>query len=475
MRQVVLTIAIIMIILNMACAQDYQTFNANRIAYYGDQCQNIKCVRIDSTASSSDSIYYPFTVMQEAEPGCFSPWVASWIGPRIIIRENGVNLFFNRNNDTITIKTRAGLNEGWIAYYFEDSSVIEASIVKHDTLKFLGLHDSVKTIAFQVYDKMRNPVDHDINNMTLQISKSYGVVKTLNFFLFPDFEIYFPPDQLDEYELAGLSNPKTGVQNITWFDVYDFQPGDELHILYQTSAWCAGYSETDKSILKYIERVNYEDSIVYSYSVRQSVYKSLQDSSRFSYYEDTVKSVIQYNADFDKLPGEPVVTDYMAFSFYMTPSSKTNPRAVEVFFFNGDSCWFMPVIDGCINYENYLKGLGGPYYNNFGSERNLVYYKKGETELGVPLVITKVPNYESGSNILVSPNPASGFIKINVDKSYSGKMQITLFNLYGSVVFKEDIDNPEKLINIETLNRGVYFYRVTEKERVVYSGKLLIK
>ena len=294
MRTICLILILNVISLRFAIGQDYQTVSVNRIAYF--ESQYVKCLRIDSIKYQSDSVFYPFRVIQQLDYGCYSPLVASWIGPKIIVRENGMNLFFNKVNDTIKINTRAELHDKWIAFILTDSIIIEAMVINHDTMSFLGLIDSVKTVSFQVYDKSMSPLDYEINRMNLQISKNYGFIKTFNFYLFPDIMVDYPPDQFEELDLTGLSNPKTGVQNLTWFDVNDFRPGDELHILDESSTWfgnVSGYTTTNKAVYKYLDRTDYEDSIVYHYSRRQSIYTLWSDSSSFKFYNDTLKEVIK--------------------------------------------------------------------------------------------------------------------------------------------------------------------------------------
>jgi len=48
--------------------------------------------------------------------------------------------------------------------------------------------------------------------------------------VFYDFHIYpYSYFSFKEIQLLGLTNPSKGVQNFIWFDVYDFQVGDEFH------------------------------------------------------------------------------------------------------------------------------------------------------------------------------------------------------------------------------------------------------
>lgn len=88
-------------------AQDYQTVYLNRVALFDHN--RIKGLRIDSVkVVAADTILYPFASIQEVSSWCYSPYKASWIGEKVIIKSNGENLFFNREGNTITLKTKPG-------------------------------------------------------------------------------------------------------------------------------------------------------------------------------------------------------------------------------------------------------------------------------------------------------------------------------------------------------------------------------
>jgi hypothetical protein len=101
--------------------QNYQTVYSDRIAYFEDETGNVKCIRIDSVAGNIDSVLYPFHNIQQLDYDCFTPYGDSWIGEKIIIDTNGFNYFFNRDHDTIKIKTNALMNESWTAYHIPGS------------------------------------------------------------------------------------------------------------------------------------------------------------------------------------------------------------------------------------------------------------------------------------------------------------------------------------------------------------------
>ncbi len=479
-------VVLLLIPSTIAFGQEYQPIHTHRTAYFADQYNNVKCIRIDSTEYQTDSVYYPFSQIREIEGMCMTPYGASWVGRKVIIKENGSNIFFNKHSDSIQIQTKASLNDSWTVLNLPDSLTIIATVIDHDTLSFLGLKDSVKTVAFQVYDKNMNPLEAALNQMHLQISKHYGFVKALNFYLFPSFEESFPFERFEAYDLIGLSNPAIGFQNLTWFDVHDFQVGDELHILDESSDWGVvyNYTITNKAIYRYLERRDFPDSIVYTYSRKQSIHTRWADSSSFKFYNDTLKSTIKPDLQFDsKLPEEPVISNYEAYAYSMACDatiSKTEPSLYLHIWPNYDSCWGNCCVDGCFPSYTYIKGLGGPYYwcdNAFslgGSERKLVYFKKGGITSGTPLLVTKMNEYTKENTIKVYPNPAHDFINIEIGELNS-RVIFELIDMNGRMILSKTIDSNEMKIKTGELKPGMYFCRLRTDNQILKTDKLTIE
>jgi hypothetical protein len=460
-------------------AQDFQAVNSGRIAFFKNQSGNVKCVQIDSAKFQVDSIYYLFSNIQQLDFDCYTPYGDSWMGKKIIVGNKDYDYFFNKTHDTIKIKKNAVLNENWVAYELINSIKVIAEVIKYDTLSFLWQKDTVKTIGFQVYDEFMSPVSHDLNNKLIILSKNYGLIKTLNFYLFPDYETeYFLNYQLEEYDLIGLSNPKLGIQNLEWFDVHDFQVGDELHIFYEVSDYLDeeyGYSITKKTIDKYLERINYDDSIVYFIERKQSKHFTKNDSDSYEFVYDTIKLVIIQNLIFNKLPGDPIISEYEAYAYFMTIDnniSKTEPSYPEqIWPTYNDSCWSNCCADGCFPAYKYIKGLGGPYYecsNAFslgGMENKLVYYKKGQIIWGKPLIITGNSEISIESEIEFYPNPTKEIVWM---KTISTNLPyfIELLNLKGQILMTKEIDSELTSINVKNYTAGIYLFRIINKGRV---------
>jgi hypothetical protein len=482
----ILVILISFLLIAELQAQNYRTVNPDRIGFYMNEYK-ITSLRIDSVkAVGDDTVYYTIKNIQEINPEwmCFSPYAPSWIGEKIIIGSDGINIFFNRINDSIKIKTLAGLDEEWLCNIIKDSLKIYAKVTDFDTLRFLGVVDSVKTMSFQAYNKNDEQIEHTINNKKVILSKNYGFVKTLNFFSFPDFEGYYFFDyHLQEYSLCGLTNPQMGINNLTWKEVYNFDVGDEIHTYYDSNISDGSdySSESIRYILKYIKKELLGDDIFYTI-------ERIKRSSRTVVIHDTIESLIKDNSLFNKLPGEPVIKDYEAYSYYMSISkangrlSKTYPLSGEVIYYGyTDSCWSILIDGDCYpSYREYIEGLGGPYYSCEFSfflghmGYSLVYYKKGDETWGTPIVISDIEEDDIEPSFKLYPNPVTDRLYITTtpeDIPYT----FTLWDISGKLLYESVITKADYYLTDIKPSAGFYYYRIIDRSGRISSGKLIFK
>ena len=308
MKRIIGLFSFVLVVFGNLSAYDYQTVYSHRTALFASSYGQVKTMKIDSVKFNGDSILYPLKNIQELDYSCYTPYGASWLGYKIIIKP-GWNYFFNQNNDTIRIKTDAKLNERWTVYSNTNISVF-ATVQKIETVNFLGITDIVKTIAFDFViatsgmpEKVKSFISGDFDGKTIQISKNYGLIKTFNFLIFPypsENSTYYY-DNWNQYILSGLTNPKLGVQNLTWFDVFDFQVGDELHILYTNtppmgSPPPGGYIYKTEEIAKYLSKETYSDSIVYNVEIREQTYSSNGTNFRIFSKRDVIQQNNQFNS-----------------------------------------------------------------------------------------------------------------------------------------------------------------------------------
>lgn len=486
MKTLNLYILLLIILALNTKAHDYQTAYSNRVVLFENYSNKILGLRIDSVQITTDTIFYPFTTIQEVIPNeCISPYKASWIGDKVVIKPDGTNLFFNREGDTITLKTSAAVNEQWIAYSSAEAFFVEAKVLGIELIDFLGFSDSVKTIGFRVVDREGNTLDHALNKLNVKISKTYGFVETLNFYLFPDIFVRIPTDYLMKYTLVGLTNPEVGVQNLNWIDIYNFNIGDELHIHELKEGDPYFYlpirKYDNRCLYKYIERIDYADSIVYRYTRKQSIETVYTDSTTFETYNDTLKSVIVSNPAFDKLPGEPTINSRSAYSFYMRDDEflKKIDQSGTRRFVLGENCWSLFVGEGCVYDKSYYEGLGGPYYSCKGyagdsEERKLAYYKKGETEWGEKLVITSTQIKTTKGELKVFPNPADKQVTIINPLNIKIK-KIELVDISGRIVHRwEELRPGNNVLVLNSILPGIYFLKAKTVHGVI-TEKLIVQ
>ncbi|MBN1416914.1 MAG: T9SS type A sorting domain-containing protein [Bacteroidales bacterium] len=482
MKKVIAIISILPIAIAFPKAQHYRAVYADKIAYFSDASGNIKCIRIDSVNGTT---LFPFRNIQFNDSYCLTPYGPSWMGEKVVVNDS-MSLFYNMKKEEIAIKTDALLNESWAAYHLSDSTTIMATVFDTSATSFIGQQDKVKKIRFQAYNKHMVPKEHPVNNMSITISENYGFIKTLNFYLFPELESYLPPYRLEEYDLVGLSEPRLGIQNLTSFDIYDFQAGDEIHVSYTSSQWGCGNDRTqiNKTITRYLSRTDYEDSIVYDVEIWRSVQTILADTNMYSYNHFTKKSLILRDTLLDYLPDEPIISDYEAYSLYMTNGtnlSKTDPGYSNLVIVRGDdSCWVEIVADGCLPAYTYYKGLGGPYYSCseficFGGKScDLVYYKKNDKTWGTPLVISDIPIVKRKRGIEVYPNPARDIITINASPS-NLPFTFEIIDINGRTLLKKEINAEITSIKINEYLKKVYLYRIINNDKTARQGKLIVE
>ncbi len=475
MRKILLLFCLTIISLDVL-AYDYQAVYSHNTTYYQDAYNYIAPMRIDSVKiSDGDSIFYPLKSIRGKSPYyCFTPDGGSLLGDKVIVNQD-YNYFFNRNGDSIKIKASAAVNDEWIVFQKNDM-IITGKVEKITEESFLSIVDSVKHISFYISDagitKYKNPV---------LISKKYGMLKSYDFYTFPNiensnsFSDFFNSSILT---LVGMTNPRLGIQNLTSFDIFDFQPGDELHIRYEFDCIGPNYadfkSDNIKTILNYLSRADYPDSIVYQFL------RKVDKNGVVS--EALGKQKIIKDYYFEKLPMETIFREYEAYNIMMINSTihsmgtknfmsnlrrlhKIDNSSFENIVGYGYDCWVTPIWDGCFPSKVYLEGLGGPY-SNCGSfwgcfqNEGLVYFKKGDTEWGEPLVITGVSELETMQGT-ISPNPAKDIVTLSLP-AVSHNFSLTIIDKLGRIVKSESFQNTDQAtLNIMELVSGLYFLRVT--------------
>lgn len=452
-------------------AQNFQTVNNNRIMFFSNN-GNYESIHIDSMENMYDVIMYPNSIVRASDNSCYSPNKPSRIGEKVILKNNGMNLFFNQYFDTIFIKTTASLNENWIAYRSQ-TLIVRATVQSKTYQEFLGVLDSVKTISFQAFDLNMNLVNNSVNQYELQISKNNGLIQFFDFYTFPNI----PENEI--LYTSGISNPPLGIQNFTWFETYDFEPEDELHI-YEFDRHLQfppnSYTEI-KTIFKYLSKNVYPDSIVYIVD-REKLETSNNIDVNSIYTHDTISQTVVKNISFDLIqPGEPYILNDDIY-FYRLVNSTIKQISSNPDYFGPAPCYTLDFFNICSYTIEYQKGLGGPYFgcvcNEYRMERSLVYYNKSGVTNGTPFNLSNINencSYEKYYSLY--PNPAHNYLTVSTENE--GTFSISCYDVHGKLIFSEILTNSKQTLNISFLKQGLYLLHFKNKNEIIQTSKLLKK
>ncbi|MCB0807043.1 MAG: T9SS type A sorting domain-containing protein [Bacteroidales bacterium] len=426
---------------------------------------------------------------------CVDTAMQSWIGNHVLIKDNGMNVFFNRENDSIFVNTWAELNESFVFYAYPDGSHFLATVTLKENMEFLGITDNVKTIALQLYNADNEPVNSPLNGTEIMLTENFGFYKTINFRDFPGFG--GGTFSVIEHTLFGHEDIANSFHKLTMRDVYDFEVGDEYH--YSTYYSASSESWWKNKIIDILGKEWIQnDQVKYTYRQETWGYEGPPYYYDMFHFIDTVEKVY---ADIDTL-----INDHLPLQSYMIPTGtydlltydiiqtdKYNGRPVMITSNDGYSytsyndCFTRWWFDSGVFYADYYIKGGGKLSDNvtldaggypYSSRQDMVYFMKGDEEWGTQLEPPVIGIDEHSGNhrtMLVYPNPAIGDIHFSTGGvPVSGLCNFKLYDLNGRLLIDKSIDPNDDSIDVSKLNAGLYFYRVVGKE-LSEQGKIAVK
>ena len=488
MKKVILSFLVsFLFIIARGNAQNWQTFLSNKDSYFkgnlngGSQPVSysglIRAYHADSVKmSNADSVFYIFKFLRLSSGSCLNVQAGSWLGDRVIIKPNGVNLLFNLNQDSIFIDTKAGLNDSFIVYKFSNSDYVQAKVIELKEDSVLGVIDSVKTFFLTAKDVLGNTVSNPYNGTIFSLSKNNGMTSSLIWAGFPIL-----PDTFLFKAYPG--------KRMTYRDIYDYNIGD----VFQYHVTCTPYlgGNFEKQVISKSYSLN-NDTVFYSFRHPIKNYFFIPTPSP---HLDSIMAIDTVYESFGGLdnfilngayPEQPIVdTSLWYFGglhyYHMLSNDYNYNGRIEIsddvfnyIYLNG--CWQRNLTNDVIDSLHiYVQGAGkfiARYYNNtaipvLDCEEQLLYYKKGGEEWGTPVLIDFVDEAKGSDNstINVFPNPTQD--KITIESDFSIR-SFELFDTQGRLTMQGENAGSKFEINMNHCMDGIYFLTIHSKDKIYH-------
>jgi hypothetical protein len=486
-------------------AQHYECFAPTKKHFFINSLNYLRGIRIDSVRTNgNETRYYPFHSLRGPYKTTGDVTLdsngGSWLGKEVIENVNGDFLFPNCWNDTVVIKTRAGVNDTWILY--DDSSTLHyiATVISVDTMSFLGYTDSVKRISISVYDGNWPMVLDSLNNFEIILSKSHGFIKTFDLYTFPYHAANKSFVQLSDYFLDKTLNKGKPNSSNSLFSIIDFKyPTDD-----QLYNWDVG------------DVYEYEACPLFT-----GPFTTMSCPPQ-EYYMDTVKhKTINSNGDiiYDMSgwkctwippdynnPPPYNFTEYVKSSTAKTLTYKhvypidTNAMPEEygnntnVYYYPGDNSFCTLGDKYQITPNDFLGNkLQNPItsslvYTIYKENIGLINYYSGNNELIVAQKLDYVvKNNQPCGNFFnlsvkepdlpafkIFPDPAKDLLEIEFADASSGNYQIYMTDIFGHILFSETGNQLHRTYNIDRYSNGLYFIKITNASGLYSIQKIVI-
>jgi hypothetical protein len=483
-------------------AQNYRAIRTDSEYFFLDSARlDIISIRIDSTRTIGNDIhYYNFKQIRQLDYGCFTVAGSSWLGDEVTEKPDGTFIFTRYpfappdSAHIFHILTQSAINQPWRLYNFHTSAdYIEAKLSEIRWMSFLNHTDSVRVITLMRKNAAGQIIEDWMNGQKLLISKNYGLIRLIKF-----DDTYYTIYGF--YDLAGKTNPETGITNLRTMQIYDFAPGDEFHTRYYARSYLTpAQTTTISTINRVLNKTTFPagDSVTYTIEQCQSSCIALYATTTCEHRFDTI--TLTYSAiKTPELETQPLETasglsngSWATYSYMGLMPLDTRLPIFNIpmkylrsgqYWTENAGCYSPITYDGCIDAQYYFKGLGGPYYYcndvSWGPSNLLVYYKKGSLAWGTPLTCDSllqvaVKDYPAGHKLCIYPNPGTRLITISAPDGLQYPCRLVISDLSGKKVAEFSVNSQSQSINIEKLIPGLYSCRLITQEGEIFSGKII--
>lgn len=421
----------------------------------------------------------------------------NWYGEKVVIQDNGLNLYFNQNNDTIAIQTQAGLNDTFLIYTYPNGNYIKGWVSALDEEVHLGQVDSVKTISL-----FTNSLNYQINVTALKIGKTLGLITVFPFYSFPEVYLSLPsinnPAISNPLLLSGSEFPKIGITRMTKGDIYDYDIGDIINHKQSTflPQVAGGVTETFITNLKVINKVSWgSDSVRYTFEKKTShhYFDSFTESFQLILSPLIIEDQLYTDLDtyFSKTLPHEALLDTNNFSTALVSSLAVsedceNPLVETLhdldFAFDPSTGAIDCILCNPKQFEYFAKaggpyasGLDGPSTSSFNSV--IIYRMNSFGSCGDEWYLnTENINFDRPT-LSVFPNPFRHNMILKAKIKQNENLDLNIYNSKGQVVYRSVISASElnngHHLSPQNLVNGQYFLEVIGEN--IFTRTLIIK
>ena len=453
-------------------------FNETVHYYKNSFEESIWAVKVDSThfQNGDSTLYFQDGLISLWSSDCVDVSGPSIVGPKLTKWANGNYSFYNRYGDSVLIDMNA--NEGTTYLCYEDSVYqVDATVESIENVYFNGEPDVVHTFSFIVQNKFKSKKER-FNS--IKIGLRAGVIKSRAWVSFPEEYEYFSPD----YRVApnayfnGALPSFEDIWNVSEADFFNFNIGDELHILLETSE-SPFLCHRTLTKLNVLDKAIEAEQLTITYKREKqigtdSIYvDSLENGHYFYMYEDVLVDTFQqsYSKEIDANYSMPMLySGYAANAMFMECGHFA--YVSQFYQMNNDSCSYFFFEE--LSDIRFVLGLGGPYYttqdlfNSYPStERKIKYYHLADgSEYGEPLQFVSINNVINSADLNIYPNPATDLVKFD-----SGTIQpdrVVVFDARGRKVLDKELFNPVSgsAVKVSHLPQGLYVFVLYRDDQI---------
>lgn len=429
-------------------------------------------IEVDSVGEVNNvTSIYPTPVLRDtsADPGneiCIDTAAGGIIGERVLQLDSGSYCFFNKDKDSIFLKTQLDIGERWPVYHYPSGDTLYGEVLSLEYDSVLAGMDSIKTIGLERVDGASGTVvtGIPIDTMEFRIAKEEGLIALPSIYRFPENQ------ELFRLFRRGL---------VTRGELYDMEVGARFHYYESTIDYYDwSYLSESYSKVRILGKDVFPGQDSLHYRLRVAGSGSVDTIGRgYGRLSKPFRDALPHEAMMEDLSSSssPYPSYYsMGWDFCdQHLSIELNFPAIRTL----DSCYlsFEPMPSG----KRYAEGLGKTGSYNWTSpsveeKKELVYHKVGAQACGDSVnLATEDHSSMDEEAFQVAPNPFQKKVRVQYP---SGTRAIELFDLQGRRLGHWKVPNrkQEGMLRIDgsELSPGTYLLLIRNEDEL-FRRKLL--